>query len=229
SKLNPAVPEHLRGTYAGLAHESAIAELKDLGVTAIELLPVQQFVSEQRLLNLGLANDWGYNTLNFFTPHTEYASRDARFGGTAAVLREFKGMVKLLHEAGIEVILDVVYNHTAEEGPDGPTTSLRGIDNASYYRQMEDGGYIDVTGCGNTINFSLPAAQRLVLASRRYWAHAVRADGVRCCLARTLGRNGHAGCGPERPPLHALATERGRAGAQSIGGPWGVGMGGWQD
>ncbi|MHA6694237.1 glycogen debranching protein GlgX [Homoserinimonas sp. A520] len=228
SKLNPAVPEHLRGTYAGLAHESAIAELKDLGITAIELLPVQQFVSEQRLLNLGLANYWGYNTLGFFTPHTGYASRDARYGGTAAVLREFKGMVKLLHEAGIEVILDVVFNHTAEEGPGGPTTSLRGIDNASYYRQMEDGDYIDVTGCGNTINFSLPAAQRLVLDSLRYWANEVQVDGFRFDLATTLGRNGDVHFEPEHPLLHAIVNDPALAGTKIIAEPWDVGMGGWQ-
>jgi glycogen operon protein len=228
SKLNPAVPEQLRGTYAGLAHESAIAELKDLGITAIELLPVQQFVSEQRLLNLGLANYWGYNTLNFFTPHSGYASQEARFGGTAAVLREFKGMVKLLHEAGIEVILDVVYNHTAEEGPNGPTTSLRGIDNASYYRQMDDGGYIDVTGCGNTINFSLPAAQRLVLDSLRYWANEVQVDGFRFDLATTLGRNGDVHFEPEHPLLHAIAGDPALAGTKIIAEPWDVGMGGWQ-
>ena len=126
SKLNPAVPEELRGTYAGLAHDTAIDYLKDLGVTTIQLLPVHQFVSEQRLIKQGLSNYWGYNTLNFFTPHGAYASRESQFGGTGAVLREFKGMVKLLHEAGLEVILDVVFNHTAEEGRSGPTTSLRG-------------------------------------------------------------------------------------------------------
>ncbi|MES2171586.1 MAG: alpha-amylase family glycosyl hydrolase, partial [Actinomycetota bacterium] len=152
SKLNPAVPEELRGTYAGLAHDTAIGYLKDLGVTAIELLPVHQFVSEQRLIKQGLSNYWGYNTLNFFTPHAAYASKEAQTGGTGAVLREFKGMVKLLHEAGLEVILDVVYNHTAEEGRLGPTTSLRGLDNASYYRQDAKGNYIDVTGCGNTVD-----------------------------------------------------------------------------
>ena len=228
SKLNPAVPEELRGTYAGLADESAIAQLKDLGITAIELLPVHQFVSEQRLLNVGLANYWGYNTLNFFTPHAGYASQAAQFGGTAAVLREFKGMVKLLHEAGIEVILDVVFNHTAEEGPDGPTTSLRGIDNASYYRQMDDGGYIDVTGCGNTVNFSLPAAQRLVLDSLRYWANEVQVDGFRFDLATTLGRNGDVSFEPEHPLLQAIVDDPALQGVKLIAEPWDVGMGGWQ-
>ena len=170
SRLNPDVPEELRGTYAGLAHESTIAYLKDLGVTAVELLPVHAFVSEQRLIQQGLTNYWGYNTLNFFSPHAPYASRSAQAAGPDAVLAEFKGMVKLLHEAGLEVILDVVYNHTAEEGIGGPTTSLRGIDNATYYRHDDAGVYIDVTGCGNTVDFGHPVPQRLVLDSLRYWA-----------------------------------------------------------
>ncbi|MCU1546692.1 MAG: glgX, partial [Homoserinimonas sp.] len=228
SRLNTAVPAELRGTYAGLAHESAIGQLKDLGVTAIQLLPVHQFVSEQRLLKMGLANYWGYNTLNFFTPHAAYASKAAQRGGTAAVLREFKGMVKLLHEAGLEVILDVVYNHTAEEGPKGPTTSLRGIDNASYYRQMEDGDYIDVTGCGNTVNYSLPAAQRLVLDSLRYWANEVQVDGFRFDLASTLGRNGDVNFDGEHPLLKAIVDDPQLRGVKMIAEPWDVGMGGWQ-
>ena len=141
SKLNPAVPEEFRGTYAGLAHDSTIAYLKDLGVTAVELLPVHQFVTEPRLAAQGLVNYWGYNTLAFFTPHGAYASNTAQAAGPAQVLREFKGMVRLLHDAGLEVILDVVYNHTAELGPDGPTTSFRGLDNATYYRHTADGRY----------------------------------------------------------------------------------------
>jgi glycogen operon protein len=153
SRLNGAVPAELRGTYAGLAHEATIGYLQDLGVTSVELLPVQAFVSEQRLIKQGLTNYWGYNTFNFFSPHADYATKAAQAAGPEAVLREFKGMVKLLHEAGLEVILDVVYNHTSEEGPEGPVTSLRGIDNAHYYRQDASGAYIDVTGCGNTVNF----------------------------------------------------------------------------
>ena len=228
SKLNPSVPEHLRGTYAGLAHESNIAYLTDLGVTAIELLPVQQFVSEQRLVKQGMRNYWGYNTLNFFTPHAGYASREAQFGGTGAVLREFKGMVKLLHEAGIEVILDVVYNHTAEEGLGGPTTSFRGIDNASYYRQMDDGDYIDVTGCGNTLDFSLPAAQQLVLDSLRYWANEVQIDGFRFDLTAALGRDEGVIFDPQHPLLRAIVEDPQLAGVKMIAEPWDVGMGGWQ-
>ncbi len=228
TKANPNVPEALRGTYAGLGHESTIAYLKDLGVTTIELLPVHQSVSEQRLIKQGLANYWGYNTLNFFTPHAAYATRDAQFGGTGAVLREFKGMVRSLHEAGLEVVLDVVYNHTAEEGPGGPTTSLRGIDNASYYRQMSDGDYIDVTGCGNTVDFSLPAAQRLVLDSLRYWSNEVQVDGFRFDLAATLGRDKNVDFDSRHPLLEAIVNDPTLASAKMIAEPWDVGMGGWQ-
>jgi glycogen operon protein len=228
SKLNPAVPEELRGTYAGLAHDTAIDYLKQLGVTTIELLPVHQFVSEQRLVKQGLSNYWGYNTLNFFTPHAAYASREAQFGGTGAVLREFKGMVKLLHEAGIEVVLDVVFNHTAEEGSDGPTTSFRGLDNASYYRQDARGDYLDVTGCGNTLNFALPAAQRLVLDSLRYWANEVQIDGFRFDLAATLGRDERVEFDPHHPLLEAIVSDPGLRGVKMIAEPWDVGMGGWQ-
>ncbi len=228
SKLNPAVPEELRGTYAGLAHDSAISYLKDLGVTTVQLLPVHQFVSEQRLVKQGLANYWGYNTLNFFTPHSAYASREAQFGGTGAVLREFKGMVKLLHEAGLEVVLDVVFNHTAEEGRDGPTTSLRGLDNASYYRHDAAGDYLDLTGCGNTVDFALPAAQRLVLDSLRYWANEVQIDGFRFDLAATLGRNAQGEFDPRHPLLDAIVTDPDLRGVKMIAESWDLGAGGWQ-
>jgi glycogen operon protein len=228
TKANTTVPEELRGTYAALAHESTIGYLKDLGVTTVQLLPVQQSVTEQRLVKQGLANYWGYNTLNFFTPHAGYASRAAQFGGTGAVLREFKGMVRLLHEAGLEVVMDVVYNHTAEEGPGGPTTSLRGLDNASYYRQMADGDYIDVTGCGNTVDFSLPAAQRLVLDSLRYWANEVQVDGFRFDLMATLGRDENVDFDRGHPLLEAIISDKQLAGVKMIAEPWDVGMGGWQ-
>jgi len=228
SKLNPKVPEELRGTYAGLAHESTIAYLKELGITTVELLPVQQFVSEQRLIKQGLVNYWGYNTLNFFTPHAAYASREAQNGGTGAVLREFKGMVKLLHEAGLEVVLDVVYNHTAEEGLGGPTTSLRGLDNANYYRQTPDGTYVDVTGCGNSLNTAAPAAQRLVLDSLRYWANEVQVDGFRFDLAVTLGRDEAGEFQPEHPLLLAIRDDPLLSETKIIAEPWDVGMGGWQ-
>ena len=228
TRVNPDVPEQLRGTYAALAHKSTIDYLKDLGVTTVQLLPIQQSVSEQRLIKQGLVNYWGYNTLNFFTPQLSYASREAQQGGTGAVLREFKGMVRLLHEAGLEVVLDVVYNHTAEEGPGGPTTSLRGLDNATYYRQMADGGYIDVTGCGNTIDFSQPVAQQLVLDSLKYWANEVQVDGFRFDLAATLGRDENVNYQREHPLLKAIISDPELAGVKMIAEPWDVGMGGWQ-
>jgi glycogen operon protein len=232
TKLNPDIPEDLRGTYAGLAHESTIQYLKNLGVTTVELLPVHQHVSEQRLQKMGLVNYWGYNTLNFFTPHAGYATRAAQFGGTGAVLREFKGMVRLLHEAGLEVVLDVVYNHTAEEGRGGPTSSFRGIDNANYYRQVatgeKAGEYVDVTGCGNTVDYSQPAAQRLVLDSLRYWANDVQIDGFRFDLTATLGRDADVEFDPQHPLLEAIVNDPGLEGVKMIAEPWDVGMGGWQ-
>ena len=228
SMLNPAVPEELRGSYAGLAHESTIGYLKDLGVTAVELLPVQAFVSEQRLVREGLTNYWGYNTLDYFSPHVPYASRGAQAAGPQAVLDEFKGMVKLLHAAGIEVILDVVYNHTAEEAADGPRTSFRGIDNATYYRHDETGAYIDVTGCGNTLDFGHPVPRRLVLDSVRYWATQLQIDGFRFDLAATLGRGEDATYSPDHPLLTAMRDDPALADVKLIAEPWDVGMGGWQ-
>ncbi|MBG6238352.1 glycogen operon protein [Mycetocola sp. CAN_C7] len=228
SKLNRHVPETLRGSYAGLAHDASISYLHDLGVTAVELLPVHAFVSEQRLIRQGLTNYWGYNTLNFFTPHAPYASRAAQSAGPAAILREFKGMVRLLHEAGIEVILDVVYNHTAEEGRGGPTTSLRGIDNDAYYRQTATGDYIDVTGCGNSLDTSHPAARRLVMDSLRYWANEVQIDGFRFDLAVTLGRNAEHEFDRNHELLSAIVSDPTLAGVKMISEPWDVGIDGWQ-
>ena len=228
TRLNPEIPEELRGTYAGLAHPSTIAYLKNLGVTAVELLPVHQHVSEERLRAMRLTNYWGYNTLNFFTPHAGYATRAAQFGGTGAVLREFKGMVRLLHEAGLEVILDVVYNHTSEESRSGPTSSLRGLDDANYYRHLENGDYLDVTGCGNTVDFGTPAAQRLVLDSLRYWAEDVQVDGFRFDLAATLGRGEDASFDAQHPLLQAIAHDPALEGVKLIAEPWDIGLGGWQ-
>jgi glycogen operon protein len=228
SKLNPHVPERLRGSYAGLAHDGSIGYLTDLGVTAVQLLPVHAFVSEQRLIRQGLTNYWGYNTLNFFTPHAPYASKAAQSEGPAAILREFKGMVRLLHEAGIEVILDVVYNHTAEEGRGGPTTSLRGLDNDAYYRQTDSGDYIDVTGCGNSLDTSHPTARRLVMDSVRYWANEVQIDGFRFDLAVTLGRDEDHEYTPDHPLLTDIISDPALAGVKLISEPWDVGMGGWQ-
>jgi glycogen operon protein len=228
TRLNAGLPEKLRGTYAGLGHKSTIAYLKSLGVTTVELLPIHQSLSEQRLIKQGLSNYWGYNTLSFFTPHAEYATAQAQKGGTGAVLREFKQMVRSLHEAGLEVVLDVVYNHTAEEGLTGPTSSFRGIDNASYYRMDDNGHYVDVTGCGNTLNFAEPAAQRLVLDSLRYWANEVQVDGFRFDLAVTLGRDENVEYQKDHPLLRAILDDPELQGVKMIAEPWDVGMGGWQ-
>jgi len=226
--LNQDVPAELRGTYAGLAHPATIEHLVKLGVTSVELLPVQAFVTEQRLTRLGLSNYWGYNTLNFFTPHAPYATKAAQTSGAEAVLREFKGMVRLLHEAGLEVILDVVYNHTAEEGLGGPTTSLRGIDNATYYRQNADGSYIDTTGVGNTIDFGNTVAERLVLDSLKYWANDVQIDGFRFDLAATLGRDETGEFDNDHSLLAAITDDPFLEGVKLIAEPWDVGPGGWQ-
>lgn len=228
TRLLPQVPEALRGTYAGLAHPAAIEHLRRLGVTSVELLPVHQFESEQRLRTMGLTNYWGYNTLGFFAPHAAYATLTAQQRGPAAVLREFKGMVKLLHEAGIEVILDVVYNHTSEEGPAGPTRHLRGLDNAAYYRQTSEGDYIDTTGVGNTVNVSTPAAARLVLDSMRYWAAEVGVDGFRLDLATALGRDRRGDYRADHPLLTAMLNDPVISRTKLIAEPWDVGPGGWQ-
>lgn len=229
TRLAPFVPEELRGSYAGLAAESTIAYLQGLGVTAVQLLPVHQHVDEQRLVAQGIENYWGYNTLNYFAPHAAYASRDAQLAGASAIVREFKGMVRLLHEAGIEVYLDVVYNHTAEEGEvGGPVTSLRGLDGAAYYRHDAEGGPVDVTGCGNSLDTSTPAASRLVLDSLRYWANEVQIDGFRFDLAATLGRGADHVFDPEHPLLSAIVNDPALEGVKMIAEPWDVGLGGWQ-
>ncbi|MEV7620672.1 glycogen debranching protein GlgX [Microbacterium sp. NPDC089321] len=228
TKRHPDVPAALHGTYAGLAHPAMTDYLKRLGITTVELLPVHAFVPEPRLLERGLTNYWGYNTLNFFTPHTAYATEAARRAGPEAVLAEFKGMVKLLHQAGIEVILDVVYNHTSEEGIGGPRSSFRGIDNALYYRQLEDGAYVDTTGCGNTLNTSSDAPARLVLDSLRYWATEMQIDGFRFDLATALARNGGHEYDIEHPLLRAIGEDPALKDVKIIAEPWDVGLGGWQ-
>ncbi|GAB3122732.1 glycogen debranching protein GlgX [Glaciibacter psychrotolerans] len=228
TKQNRAIPAELRGTYAGLAHPETIAYLTDLGVTSVELLPVHAFLPEQRLIKQGLINYWGYNTANFFSPHPEYATSSAQAAGPGAVLTEFKTMVRLLHEAGLEVILDVVYNHTAEEGLGGPVTSLRGIDNAAYYRHDASGASLDVTGCGNTVNYSHEVPQRLVLDSLRYWADEVQIDGFRFDLAVTLGRDADLNFQPDHPLLTAIRDDSRLSGVKIIAEPWDLGPGGWQ-
>ncbi|MFC6088708.1 glycogen debranching protein GlgX [Saccharothrix lopnurensis] len=184
--LHPEVPERLRGTYAGLAHPAVIEHLKSLGVTAIELMPVHQFISDHGLEQKGLRNYWGYNTIGFFAPHEGYAALPENAGQ----VQEFKGMVRALHEANIEVILDVVYNHTAEGNHLGPTLSMRGIDNQAYYRLVEDDPtfYMDYTGTGNSLNVRSPHTLQLIMDSLRYWVTEMRVDGFRFDLAATLAR-----------------------------------------
>ena len=186
---HPDIPPELRGTYAGLGHQAAIAYLLDLGVTTVELLPVHQNVPEAFLVAEGLTNYWGYNTIGYLAPHNGYSAavRAGREGGQVA---EFKAMVDALHRAGLEVILDVVFNHTAEAGPDGPALCFRGIDNTAYYRADpgDPGCYYDTTGCGNSLNAGDPITLQLMMDSLRYWVTEMHADGFRFDLAPTLAR-----------------------------------------
>jgi isoamylase len=186
TRSHPAVPESIQGTFAGLAHPEVIDHLVSLGVTAVELMPVHQFVQDHRLLERSLRNYWGYNTIGFFAPHNEYAGTGQR----GEQVNEFKSMVRTLHEAGIEVILDVVYNHTAEGNHLGPTLCFKGIDNAAYYRLVPDEQtfYYDTTGTGNSLNVSHPHTLQLILDSLRYWVTEMHVDGFRFDLAATLAR-----------------------------------------
>ena len=186
TELHPDLPEGLRGTYAGLAHPSVLAHFKRLGVTAVELMPVHQFVHDSTLLDRGLRNYWGYNTIGFFAPNAEYSSMPTGGGQ----VQEFKAMVRSLHSAGIEVILDVVYNHTAEGNHLGPTLSMKGIDNPSYYRLVDDQRqyYMDYTGTGNSLNVGHPHSLQLIMDSLRYWVLEMHVDGFRFDLASALAR-----------------------------------------
>ncbi|HET9861158.1 MAG TPA: glycogen debranching protein GlgX [Nocardioidaceae bacterium] len=187
TQLHNEIPEVLRGTYAGLTTPAAVNYLKDLGITTVELLPVHQYVPEPDLADKGLTNYWGYNSIAFFAPHNAYSSS----GDRGQQITEFKQMVKSLHEAGLEVILDVVYNHTAEGSPLGPTLSFRGLDDLGYYKHVDEATYWDVTGCGNTVDASYPAALRMILDSLRYWVSEMHVDGFRFDLAPALARTGH--------------------------------------
>ena len=186
TQLHPEIPESQRGTYAGLSHPATIDHLTRLGVTALELMPVQQFVQDSTLVDQGLRNYWGYNTIGFFAPQNTYGA----FGDLGSQVQEFKGMVKAMHAAGIEVILDVVYNHTAEGNHLGPTLSFRGIDNAAYYRLVEDDKryYMDYTGTGNSLNVRHPHSLQLLMDSLRYWVTDMHVDGFRFDLAAALAR-----------------------------------------
>ncbi len=189
SKLHPGIPEDIRGTYAALGHPAMIEHLTGLGITAIELMPVHQFVQDPHLIERGQRNYWGYNTIGFFAPHNAYAA----FGTRGEQVQEFKAMVKALHEADIEVILDVVYNHTAEGNHLGPTLSFRGIDNAAYYRLVDSDPthYFDTTGTGNSLLMRSPHVLQLIMDSLRYWVTEMHVDGFRFDLAATLARQFH--------------------------------------
>lgn len=189
TQRHPDVPEQLRGTYAGLGHPAAVEYLRNLGVTAVELLPVHQSMTEPSVHGHGLVNYWGYNTVGFFAPNAMYSAA-VRAGDIGGQVAEFKSMVKALHAAGIEVILDVVFNHTAEGGADGPTLSFRGIDNVSYYRldPSNPASYVDTSGCGNALDAGSSIALRLIMDSLRYWVQEMHVDGFRFDLAATLAR-----------------------------------------
>ena len=225
SQLHPDVPEEIRGTYAGMAHPAVIDHLTTLGVTAVELMPVHQFVNDPILQDKGLSNYWGYNTIGFFAPHNAYSS----LGSRGEQVQEFKSMVKALHAANIEVILDVVYNHTAEGNHMGPTLSFRGIDNASYYR-LVDGDtahYFDTTGTGNSLLMRSPHVLQLIMDSLRYWVLEMHVDGFRFDLAATLARQFH-----EVDRLSAffdlVHQDPVFSQVKLIAEPWDVGDGGYQ-
>ncbi|TXK28600.1 glycogen debranching protein GlgX [Pontibacter qinzhouensis] len=225
TKQHPDIPEDIRGSYAALGHPVTIKYLQELGITAIELMPVHHFVTDRYLMEKDLTNYWGYNTIGFFAPDVRYSSS----GVLGQQVVEFKQMVKELHKAGIEVILDVVYNHTAEGNHMGPTLSFKGIDNASYYRLVEDDKryYMDYTGTGNTMNAMLPSVLRLIMDSLRYWITEMHVDGFRFDLASTLARELHAvdRLGSFFDIIHQdpIISQ-----VKLIAEPWDVGEGGYQ-
>src|SRR5918992_156200 len=225
TKRDPGIPEHLRGKYAGLANVVSIDYLKSLGVTAVELLPIHQFVHESHQIDKGLRNYWGYHSYGYFAPHGEYSSG----GDKGEQVREFKGMVKLLHAAGLEVILDVVYNHTGEGNQLGPMLNLEGIDNRAYYRTVEgdERHYMDYTGTGNSLNMRHPHALMLVMDSLRYWVEECHIDGFRFDLASTLARELY-----DVDRLSAffdiIHQDPTLSGVKLIAEPWDIGEGGYQ-
>jgi isoamylase len=224
TKLHPEIPEEIRGSYAAIGHPVTINYLKKLGISAVELMPVHHFVSDRHLQEIGLTNYWGYNTIGFFAPDVRYSSS----GTHGEQVVEFKNMVKALHKAGIEVILDVVYNHTAEGNEMGPTLSFKGIDNASYYRLTDDKRYyMDYTGTGNTLNSNLPSVLRLFMDSLRYWIVDMHVDGFRFDLAATLARELH-----EVNRLSAffdiIHQDPVISQVKLIAEPWDIGEGGYQ-
>jgi isoamylase len=226
TRLHPDVPENLRGTYAGAASEPMLQHLKRLGITAIELMPVHHFLHDRHLLEKGLRNYWGYNTLGFFAPEPSYA---ANRNDPDDVIREFKEMVKRFHNAGIEVILDVVYNHTAEGNQLGPTLSFRGIDNLAYYRSVTDQPryYMDYTGCGNTLNMVHPHSLQLLMDSLRYWVNEMHIDGFRFDLAAALARELH-DVNRLSAFFDTIYQDPSLATIKLIAEPWDLGEGGYQ-
>ena len=222
---HPAVPPEQRGTYAALAHPAVLEHLTSLGVTTLELLPVHAFITEPGLAQLGLHNYWGYNTLGYFAPHAGYAAaRDPQ-----GVVDELKGAVKALHGAGIEVLLDVVYNHTSEQGAgSGPTLSWRGLDNATYYRLDARGRDIDVTGCGNTLDLRQPLVARMVLDSLRHWVEEYHVDGFRFDLAPALARGRDDSYERDHAFHVALQTDPLLSRVKLVAEPWDVGVHGWR-
>ena len=221
---HPEVPESLRGTYLGLACEPVLDHLRSLSVTTVELMPVHQCISEPALVERGLTNYWGYNSIGFFAPDARFAS-----GAVGQQVAEFKAMVQALHRAGLEVVLDVVFNHTGEGGLDGPTVCFRGIDNATYYRRRGDdpGAYDDLTGCGNTLDTEQPMVLQLVLDSLRYWVEEMHVDGFRFDLAPALARQGGV-FDPAGAFFAAVAGAPELAGVKLIAEPWDLGPGGYQ-
>jgi glycogen operon protein len=218
-----AVPQALRGTYAGLGHPATIEYLQRLGVTTVELLPVHAIGDEPSLVRRGLVNYWGYSTMGFFAPEPRYAASTEPLD----TLDEFRSMVRALHAAGLEVVLDVVYNHTCEGGPGGPMLSWRGLDEATYYRLDGRGGYVDTTGCGNALDAREPVVLQMVLDSLRYWVSEMHVDGFRFDLAPTLAR-GRDGYEPDHPFLVAARIDPVLADVKLIAEPWDVGPYGWR-
>lgn len=229
TKLNPAVAVALRGSFGGVAAPAVIKHLRSLGVTSVQLLPVHSFIDEPHLLASNLTNYWGYNSLNFFTPHAAYALNANPFACHDFARRSFRNMVRALHDANIEVLLDVVYNHTCEGGPDGPSLSYRGLDNLAYYRTDAENkhSYINDTGCGNTLNFMSPVVQRLTLDSLRYFAQELEVDGFRFDLAVSLGREPE-GFNPHHKLFKAMQKDPVLSDRILIAEPWDVGPGGYQ-
>lgn len=225
TRSHPDIPQALRGTFAGLAHPAALSHLQRLGVTAVSLLPVHHALDEERLTRLGLKNYWGYNTLAFFAPDPRLS---ARLPGTC-VRDEFRSMVQALHGQGIEVILDVVFNHTAESDEKGPTLSFRGLDNASYYRLPSDAPafYENHSGCGNTLDIRQPRVLQLVMDSLRYWVQCMHVDGFRFDLAPVLGR-GDSGFERQGAFFTAVAQDPVLSTVKMIAEPWDIGPGGYQ-